>query len=178
MSRRRRTRYTVDVEGREPVVVLSYTHGGAIETAQRHGYKVLSAVTGDYRKQARAREVKAKGGFRINRSALEQAKFIMGLKLPVKIRYNNRVGDTNGNYEFHGTYHDVMLKRYHTPEQATRTLWHELTHAQQAERCGDLEIWERFRKAQRRFSYQRRPMEIEARNMSANMSPNHPLTTQ
>lgn len=175
---RRRTRYTVEVEGREPVVVLSYNHGGAIETAERHGYKVVGASMGDYRKEARAREAKATGGFRINQAALNEAKAILGLKLPVRIRYNGRVGSTNGNYQFHGTHHDVMLKRYHTPEQANVTLWHELQHAAQAERTSSLEAWRAFQKQQRRYPYHHRPMEVEARNMAQNMAPNHPLTTR
>lgn len=174
---RRRSRFTVDLilkDGKpHRSVVLAYS---ADDVRTRYhlptrGQYVLDVKAGDYRKQQRAAEIKAQGGYRVDQRALRAAIETLGLKLPVKIRYNGRVGQTNGNYTFRGGYHDIMLKTYHTADQASSTLWHELTHAMQSERVGGtLGTWAEYRKGQRRYTYRQRPMEVEARRMSAKMS--------
>lgn len=177
--RPRRQRYTVEVEGRDPVVVLAYSHGDAIETAERCGYKVIEAFMGDYRVQEIVRKAKTEGGHRLIPSALEEAKNILGLKLPIKIRYNSRVvgvSGKNGSYERTMRGHEIMLKSYLTPEQVTETLWHELRHAWQAEQKGTPEAWWAYREIQRqRYTYKRRPIEIDARTYATKMSKTHPL---
>lgn len=166
----RRTRFTVFTRrpGSEEIVkqvVLAYGTECARNYYTGRGWTVLGVERGDYRKQ-----IKAEGGYRIDRAALRDAIDLLGIKLPVKIRFNSRVGNTAGNYRFRNGGHDIMLKSYHTAEQASSTLWHELTHAMQAERAGGTtETWASFHREQARYSYRNRPVEIEARQMSETM---------
>lgn len=171
----RRSRFTATLShdtSREIVkrVILAYSPGDVRDYYTRKGYVVLGVQRGDYRAPARAAAVKANGGgWRVDRAALRDACDLLGLKLPVSIRFNSRVGRTNGNYRFTGTSHDIMLKSYRTAEQASATLWHELTHALQAERAGSTTAWQGVL-ADSRGKYQRCPLEIEARAMSRTMS--------
>lgn len=168
----KRTRYTVTVQrhgiGVERRVILAYDAAGARDFYATLGYVVIQVVKGDYRNAARRAAVLAAGGFRVDQAALRDACDLLGLKLPVRIRFNSRVGSTNGNYRFAGTYHNIMLKSYLTPEQASSTLWHELTHAMQAERAGSLSAWAQVQ-SESHGKYRRCPREIEARRMSATM---------
>ena len=170
--RRKRQRYTVDLEGHAPQVILAYSHGSVVEYYERRGYKVLGVEMGDYRKRARQEEAKQNGRrFAIDTRALEEAKRQFGLKRPVKIRLHGRVGGTNGNHSWEGTYHNVMLKWYRSAEEANETLWHELTHCRQAEECmargGDWHYYSRQQK--KNYSYKHRPIEIEARQVARSM---------
>lgn len=171
-----RTRFTVtyiDANGeRVKKVALCYTALDAQQLIEsRFGVSAVSIIKGDYRKEARAAEQKASGGFTVDRVALAAAIKQLGITMPVKLRFNARVGGTQGNYRFRNGTHDIMLKSYHTPEQASSTLWHELTHAMQAERAGGTqETWNSFAREQRRYTYNRRPIEIEARQMSEAMA--------
>lgn len=163
----RRTRFTVTLEGNAPRVILAYTADYVRGHYEKLGYNVLSVERGDHRTKARHAAIKACGGFRIDAAALAAAVAEIGLTLPVRLAYNGRVGNTNGNYRFRGTHHAIMLKSYHTPQQATETLWHELCHAMQAERAGDLKAWSGVYAQQRRYPYSRRPIEVEARQFAA-----------
>jgi hypothetical protein len=63
-----------------------------------------------------------------------------------------------------------MVKSYLGAQEASGTLWHELTHAMQAERVVKAgESWQSHTAAQARWTYSRRPIEIEARQMSDTM---------
>lgn len=169
----RRTRFTVYfTPDQEPQVILAY-HGQENEIRdyyEKRGYAVRRVVKGDHRKKQRAAAKQREGGFRIDRKALNAAIDALGLDLPVDIRFHARVGSTNGNYRFDGRRHDIMLKSYLTPEQASSTLWHELTHAMQAERAGaTTAAWSSVQREQARWSYWNRPIEREARQMSEDM---------
>lgn len=172
-SSRRRSRYTVTVEKNGFTwkrVVLAYDPEGAGDHYRRLGYVVGTVTKGDYRKTEPAQQQpQHSGGFTINRAALKDACDLLGLKLPVKIRFNGRHGRTLGNYRFKGTHHDIMLKSYHDPEQASSTLWHELTHAMQAERAGSTMAWNAVLSSSRGL-YRACPLEIEARDMQATMA--------
>lgn len=128
---------------------------------------------------AKSAEVKARGAippikvvqnprcrYLVKRQNLTAAIAELGLELPVVIRFNSRHGRTNGNYRRQHTHHDIMLKSYLDHEQASSTLWHELTHAMQAERAGSAFAWSVLTKQQRKTPYRRRPIEVEARAMS------------
>lgn len=163
----RRARYTVHIAGEDtPRVILDYSAQSAQAYYERRGLNVLSVTAGDYRKQ-----VQEGGGFVIDEHALAQAVITLGIKLPVKIRMHSRQGDTLGNHRLRAGYHDIMLKSYRTAEQASSTLWHELTHAMQAERDGggDIHAWYGVNREQRLYPYSIRPIEVEAREMSERM---------
>lgn len=186
MSQRRRSRYTVIhiVRGVEQkVVALGYSKDTLRDSLVRRGYNVLSVTPGDFRKIERRPAAVATGGagWHLDRRALNAAAKQMGLKLPVHVKTNSKYGGKNGTYRFKPAskapaglrvanataFHNIVVKSYLTPEQATATLWHELTHALQAERAGSVEAWNRFTRDQRRWPYARRPIEIEARKVSA-----------
>lgn len=168
------------------------------------GYKVKSVVPYN------TAHVKAKngGGWKVSNAYFNKAVAEFGLKLPVVVQQIGRVGSTNANYalclrgqEPRGVtvprgariFHLVKAKSYHTPEQASQSLWHELTHARQAEDAirkvladdsawqsnafvAD-EAWERKVKHQREnFSYEDRPIEREARRTAAAMNQQYKLT--
>jgi hypothetical protein len=171
----KRSRYTATITQPDGEVtrhvILAYSAEGArTYYAARFTGASVQVSRGDYRAKAHHAEVKAAGGFVIDRQALADACDLLGLKLPVKIRYNARVGTTNGNYQLRAGWHDIMLKSYHTAEQASSTLWHELTHAMQAERAGDFAAWRQVRAEQARYSYRIRPIEREACAMSDTMA--------
>lgn len=169
----RRSRFTVHTADGRKICVLAYSAESARQTAITHGFTPVTEVErGDYRAPA-----PVFGGFTVTQSALADAIDLLDLKLPVKIRYNGRYGATAGNYRFAGGHHDIMLKSYLTPEQASSTLWHELTHAMQAERVGaTIGAWADYRRGQKGTTYYNKPMEREARAMSATMK-DCPLTT-
>lgn len=161
----RRTRYTVTLEGRDPFVIIAADEG---QIYNHYGSKLVGLRKGDFRKVAKPRV--SGPGFRVDQQALKQAIALLGLKVKVKVRFHARNGSTLGNYRFAGTHHNIMLKSYLTPEQASHTLWHELTHAMQAERAGSKEGWSAEHRRQRRYSYQFRPIEVEANKMADKMS--------
>ena len=174
----KRTRYTVTVAHQssnavEKRVILAYDAQGAIKHYNSLGYIVLQIEKGDHRRKAKAAAVKASGGYRVDHAALRDACDLLGLTMPVRIRHSSRVGNTRGNYRHGGTYHDIMLKSYLSAEQASSTLWHELTHAMQAERAGSESGWAAVLRDSH-GKYQRCPLEREARQMSRTMA-NVPL---
>lgn len=173
----RRTRFTATVcrldrqdAPSEKRVILAYDPVGVRKHYNRMGYVVLDVVKGDHRREAYKAAVKSSGGFTVDRRALKDACDLLGITKPVRIRFSSKVGSTNGNYRFMGTYHDIMLKSYHSPAQASSTLWHELTHAMQAERAGGTqEAWQAEHEKSK-GKYKRCPREIEARQMSRKMA--------
>ncbi len=176
MPRQRRSRFTVHfLDGRDPSVILAHSADYARAYYTARGRDVGRVVKGDYRVKAREAAAKASGGFKLDHAAVRDACDLLGLKLPVSIRFNGRVGNTNGNYSFDGRKHRIMLKSYRTPEQASSTLWHELCHAMQAERAGTMADWAVVRREEARYPYRSRPIEREAREMSATMA-DVPLT--
>lgn len=177
MTRRRRSRYTIYLSDEavvigdpKPIVLLAYGAQDAHEWAtKRYGDLVLNIEEGDYRKKARHQAIReAAGGYSVDFNKLDAVTEGLGLKWPVCIRYHARIGNTHGNYRLKrdaagNLWHDIMLKSYHDANEANNTLWHELCHALQAEKSGDYDSWQTFRKQQRKWTYKTRPMEIEAR---------------
>lgn len=165
-SRRRRSRYTVTFnQGQDAKVVLAYSVDEVWIYFESRGYDVNSVEKGDYRKFERQAENKADGPqWTIDQKVLKTVIESMGIKREVKIRKHARQGSTNGNYRYRGGYHDIMLKSYRTADQANATLWHELKHAQQAERAvAEGRDWYAVTREQKRYSYKQRPIEVEAR---------------
>lgn len=150
-SMSRRQRYTVSFAGGGAEVILAYTSQGAKQYYAQRGYAVASARLGDFRFEG--------GGWELAADVRAAA----GLAWPVTIRRNGKPGGTRGTYRCRDGTHHIVVKSYLTAEQASATLWHELTHARQAERAGSQSAWEKVTAAQRRWPYAQRPIEIEAR---------------
>jgi hypothetical protein len=148
----------------ENKLVLAYDAVGAAGYWRSKGYTVLQVREGDFV------NINADSGFTVDQTALRDAIDLLGLKLPVKLRYHSRPGGTGANYRLHRAgHHNIMVKSYLTPAQASEALWHELTHALQAERAGGTtEAWQKVLVAHK-GRYKRCPLEIEARQMSETM---------
>jgi len=181
---RRRTRY-----------VISYIPTGTVEIRTGH---ILAPSESDVRlwvakrgtlisietqRSLKARTVK-RHGLVLDRKALADACDLLGIRNRVEVRFHGAVGNTNGTHRYSfprvrsaadvaslAPVHRIVIKSYLSPEQASSTLWHELTHAAQAERVSreDPSLWWAFIRKQRRIPYSHRPIENEARDMSATM---------
>lgn len=177
--RPRRSRFVATgVAGRkaeEGMHVMAYSVEDAREVLRQHGITAESVVP-----LAAAIRKPDGGGYRLDESAIEEAKEFFGLTLPVRVQFNSRVGGTDGNWRLSSDYiggpnfHKIMLKSYLTPEKASETLWHELTHAMQAERearAAGVEpshaeakrVWRESAIRGKGTAYARKPIEIEAR---------------
>jgi hypothetical protein len=151
------------------------------EWAGRH-YDVVSVKRA---KRAKRHAPKRATGLVLDREALKDACDLLGIMLPVHVRYNGVAGGTNGTHRYKyghdappsagvassAPYHHIVIKSYLSAEEATSTLWHELTHAVQAERASriDPRAWWAVVRAQHRWSYRMRPIEVEARAMAEQM---------
>lgn len=139
---------------------------------------------------------------------IEYAKEYFNLTLPVAIKPNAHRGGRRGSYELRsamgitattkkllpfGTiiYHHIAVKRWLTPERASKTLWHEFAHAKQAEAViaqyklthpahtllGARDSWLQLSRANKKTAYDMRPWEIEARSFEC-MNDTMPLTKE
>ena len=185
-SRRpRRSRFTVTVEGYPAKrVILAYTAQGAVDHYNSCGLRVLDVVKGDL---VNVHTPERKGGWKLS-GRLAEAQDFLGLTIPVKIK---QTGHQGGRYGAHSLridratgkpYHHITVKSWLSVAEAGRTLWHELTHAMQAERCAAalaadgpypvaladlsasawLRAWDTT--PERMGSYQTRAIEVEARS--------------
>ena len=147
--------------------MLAYTIDGV-----RRAFPQATVTTGDYRKAARQAEATSGGQrFRIDRHALKAACEQLQVYLPVDIRTHARVGGTLGNHQLTSNRHNIMVKSYLDADEASSVLWHELTHAMQAERAiRSGKPWADEVREQRRYTYSTRPIEVEARKMAREMS--------
>lgn len=187
-SRPRRTRYTVTLASGEEKLILAYDAAGARDHYERRGLAVIHVVKGDLVNGPAARP--QGGGWRIDRANLRQAIEVLGIRHPVEIKQTSRVGNQQGRHRptptggqvyirggkvynpdtATGLKHSITVKSYLTPEEAGRTLWHELTHAMQAERIeGTPAQVLRALHAQYRDGtpYRHKPMEVEARSFGS-----------
>lgn len=190
MRRQRRTRWTVTylANGEEKTrQALGYDPDFIWDWYERRGYNLISVEKTPNRQRGTS-AAKAPRDFSIDEAALAEAIEFFGIKQPVVIRFNGRLGSVAGNHRFRSTalhstaqdrrevgeahtYHRIMIKSYLSPENASKTLWHELTHAMQAEREAGEEAagfagirrWNQADARDRKYSYDVRPCEIEAR---------------
>ncbi len=187
---RRRTRYIAlaakrpnQVEAKD-VFVMAYSLEGARNLLDQNGMTYEKVTTYAAYQKALARiENRNAGGYRLDQRAINEAIDYLGLKLPVRVRFSSRAGSVRGNYRLGRSmagpnFHNIMLKTYIGAEQASKTLWHELTHAMQAEReilaagqaltdpAGKL-TWQHADARGRGRSYKNKPIEVEAREGEA-----------
>ena len=171
----KRRRYTVKLAHEDtPRVILGYDRQSVIDHYARRSLVVESVTAGDYHKQARNAAIKASGGgWALDMDAINQAIDLLGLTWPVKFRLNGRVGPTAANHSMKqssGNVHHIMVKTYAKMEDVSENIWHELTHAMQAERAGSVDAWCDESRRQRRYPYSIRPIEVEARDMERLMA--------
>lgn len=185
---RRRTRYRFTIDGTE-YHTLAYSQERA-EAWMHRLYPNASVVylgTGTGRApRAADRPPQA---FAIDQAALAEAIALLGIKLPVHVKITAHGGRTMGTHRFraaHGTFmrdperdtasggmvHAIAIRSWLGVEEAGRTLWHELTHAMQAERetasattmREQFEGWRFCAARGRGITYRAKPIEVEARD--------------
>lgn len=177
MSKPRRVRYTVEAQKgafgeikKFDYLVYPQDLTGARAQLIRKGWRIKS-----FKPASEDRRSNPNAGWRVSTAGLERAKREFGLTLPIRIKQTSVVGGREGAHRLEFSdglpVHNIRAKSYLTPERATEVLWHELTHAAQAERAiqaanGDVTAWGRESKRQRQWAYKDRPIEMEAnRNM-------------
>lgn len=165
----------------EDIRVRAYSEEGARTCAIRYGYNIVAC-----RKYVKAEYHQApeNSGFKISALNLRSAEKLLGLTWPIEIKKTSHKGGRRGCYKptmRNGRYvHAITIKSWLDPEQAGRTLFHELTHGLQAER----EIikhsnWPAFVRAWNAkyrdgTAYEAKPQEIEARANEA-LNDKYPL---
>lgn len=181
--RKPRTRYIAELTNGKSVDVLAYSLEQAHDVLRQHG-KSYTSVT---RKTADVVRRKVGGGWRLNRAGVQAVSRELGLEFPVLVKQTSRVGSQAGAHYLRmdakgRLYHHITVKSYDTPEEANKTLRHELRHAWQAEQAiarapeargiaAKLLAWERYRKSQHdNYTYRRRPIEIDANRFAAKPS--------
>lgn len=164
----RRTRWTVTMADGERKVILDYSGDSALLYYRVKGFDPVKVVKGDYR---HAEAMGDGTGWTLNRANYRAALDFFGIRLPVTIKQTSHKGGRYGAHQLRpsgGLHHHITVKSWLSPEQAGQTLWHELTHAMQAERCAadnpgrELVAWRQT--PERRGAYARRPIEVEARS--------------
>lgn len=183
----RRSRFTAYTD-QGPKVILAYTVAQVQRYFEGCGYVVSRIERGDYRTARAQFNPPADGGWKLDRAALAEAIALLGLSLPVKIKQTSHQGGRYGAHSFRplrgkffrdpsrdtaagGMYHHITVKSWLSPEQAGRTLWHELTHAMQAERetaqattmREQFQGWRFCAARGRGTAYRAKPIEVEAR---------------
>ncbi len=76
----------------------------------------------------------AKGAWSIDIEQVAKATQLLGIELPIKIRYQGKGIFTAGTHYIRPYMHFVALLQTLPLDKANKTLWHELAHAMQAER--------------------------------------------
>jgi hypothetical protein len=125
------------------------------------------------RQEILALKKKSENGVTLDMDAIKVAKRILGIKKPIRIRWSSGKY-TNGSHGWDSEInaHTIALSTNKDDAiQMSECLWHELTHARQAEQCGNPAMF-----YSRRFykkygytgkSYWNNPYEVEARNVAA-----------
>lgn len=180
----RRQRYTVTLESGERKVILAYNGADATAWFIGRGYRVEKVERGDYHHA----EASSPTGWRLNQGNLREAIAFLGIELPVRIKQTGHKGGRYGAHGFQplrgkfmknpaldtasgGMYHNITIKNWLSPEKAGETLWHELTHAKQAEEASasattmraKFNAWRTCESRGNGVTYMRKPVEVEAR---------------
>lgn len=180
MSQRRKTYVaTVRKHGiRDERPIRAYSSKAVSDYYERQGYEVLAVKAKPRQRRAPVRPLNQ---FKLNTLAIHEAKKFFNLRYPVSIRVTNHQGGRMGGYRpaNNGLSHEISIKSWLTPEQASETLWHELAHAMQNEREQNSweptmspaykRMWER-----EKGQYKRAPSEREANRFQLR-GKTHPL---
>lgn len=169
----RRSRFTITGTRRysttsERSVILAYGPNDARSYYEARGWTVEKVERGDYR--TREGTTTAARPWSFNREAIAAAfEALTGEPIPANLRLINdrRGARTRGWFQGAAAYGPptIKVRGNLTPEQANRTLWHELAHLAQYVRLGSPQAWLKAWDAERaaRHGYRNRPWEVEAR---------------
>lgn len=171
---RRRTRYrflAVSPGHTDPerIDVLSYSPERALEVLRSKGWTNAQPVI--------QKAAPAGSSWVLHTSALRQAVASLGITHSVMVKQTGHRGGRRGAHSLRRdaqgrVYSHITVKSWLDPAQASRTLWHELAHAMQAQRAMDdnphvdpLIAWKAVRASTSGgITYRDKPIEIEARS--------------
>jgi hypothetical protein len=109
-----------------------------------------------------------KGGWSISVSAIREAIDFLELTAPVEVKLAAGLR-RHGAHRFRDGVHVITLSTYLNVEQASFTLWHELTHAAQTDYLGRQEFVAAYNNESRMHGYSGNAFEVEANQMAADM---------
>ena len=192
----RRQRYEAKLSpgtgnGIETRLILAYDAESVTRYYERCGYVVLQVRSA---RKKRTTERPANPPWKIDQRAIREACEFLGITHPVKLKPTNVAGGRLGAHQLRptgpgvrikgtrihgienatGLVHHITVKSWQSVEQASRTLWHELCHAMQAERelsamptpwdaADAIRTWNTCHARGRGITYKRKPIEVEAR---------------
>jgi len=184
--RPRRTRFVVETSFGEQFI-LCYT----AEQARTYYENVRGYAVYGVKPWAAKWTPPADSGWRLNEANLVKAIEFLGLTRRVEIKQTGHKGGRRGAYYLKtgasersaDMYHRITAKSWLPPAQASRTLWHELTHAMQAERilasnprATSDEVWKIWRSEYwDGTGYEHKPHEIEANAYADDFAAELPL---
>ncbi len=179
---RRRTRFIARLEKAGETrerAILAYDAESVRSFYARQGYTVLSVE----RVKPTRRERPQNAPWTLDERAIQEAREFLGITRPVTLKVINHASRTMGEHRVtvgpNGVRQTIAIKGWLSPEDASRTLWHELTHAAQTERAlarlpeglsGRETIAHLKRQPERGYRsvrYERKPIEVEAREHEA-----------
>jgi len=104
--------------------------------------------------------------WRISEFEIDRARTLLGISLPIRVRKTAGKRVAGRHYgvctaDNGGRYHYITIAARLTPEQASRTLWHEMTHAAQHEQDPNFTIT--YMTQRILFGYRDCPLEVEAK---------------
>jgi hypothetical protein len=171
----RRKRYQISCitpsgETKRDVHVLAYHKDHIALLMEKEGFKILSDP-----ELVSSTTSTAKPAWTSDWAAVTEAKDLLKIQWPLKItrtfcqtRYGRhtiryRMGDLVPR-------HYITARKTSTPEKASQTLWHELTHASQAEQAAEgkkgidrVKAWIELSNKENLKPYDARPIELNAR---------------
>lgn len=110
--------------------------------------------------------------------AIERAADLLELTRPIVVGCIEGRNNTDGRAGERVFGHRICVRRALSAHDASATLWHELAHAQQAERTPDFDReYERATVGRGRAAYLANKYEVAARRMEARAG-HHPLTKE
>ena len=97
----------------------------------------------------------------INVRSIKIAARLLGIERDIKIR-TTRGYRRIGCHRLRDGQHYITFSTSQNPEDQSKTLWHELTHAAQVDQLGRDEYYKRYRMQQRSVGYKENALEKQA----------------
>lgn len=119
-------------------------------------------------------------GARLDPIAIREALDLMEVKHDVQIKWSGGYSRRGAHRFYDGkNLHVITVSTHLMADQASNTLWHEITHAAQTERYENGKVFHaHYVKENRTRGYKRNRFEVEASENGDAFGTDHPLATQ
>jgi len=115
----------------------------------------------------------SKTGWKLDAAAVRQAIEFFGIAAPVEVKLSAGTRKV-GCAKWREGVHVITVTTHHSLAGASKTLWHELTHAAQREYLG-ADFGPAYRAESARVGYRANRFEVEARDVADAMAADYPL---